>query len=67
MGVQYFLSPGLKSDILSGKTGCFQPQPPASSHIVQSADRGKRAQNAPLSIIVPYYSTTNILKKQVFF
>ncbi|MBQ5840789.1 MAG: hypothetical protein IIW40_02420 [Clostridia bacterium] len=59
-------SPGLKSDILHGKTGSVEPQPPASTHIVQSAWPEKGA-NYPLFATVPDYHTTKRRKMQVFF
>ena len=39
MGVQYFLSPGLKSDILCGNYLSHRQQPPASSHIVRTSHK----------------------------
>ena len=42
------LSPGLKSDILSRKTGSNEPQPPASSHIVQSCAPTENGHNTPV-------------------
>ncbi len=61
------LSPGLKSDILSGKTGPYKPQPPASSHIVQSTLLRILGHNSPLSKLALIYNTANIFKNQVFF
>ena len=71
---QYSLSPGLKSDILSGKTGRKRPQPPASSHIVQSADcpeNGRKNPNqnnrARLSYTIPRAIASVFSKKSAYF
>lgn len=46
-----FSSPGLKSDILHGKTDRFRSQPPASSHIVQSHHESDLGAKYPLGAI----------------
>ena len=61
------LSPGLKSDILSGKTDSNEPQPPASSHIVQSTRLRICGHNTPVPKLAPIYNTANLLKLQVLF
>ena len=64
---QVSLSPGLKSDILSGKTGRNWPQPPASSHIVQSRTTAEKRALHPSSAVTPNYITRYGARLQAFF
>lgn len=55
-GVRYFLSPGLKSDILSGNYLSHRQQPPASTHILRTLRGYAEASACAVTQVLLYIS-----------